>query len=62
MRIRKYAAVISDGKYKDWALQKADWLDPTVDRDDEVLGVRDYGEEFKEYLDDLLKIEDEYDW
>ena len=62
MRIRKYAAVISDGKYKDWALQKADWLDPTVAKDDEILKSRDYSKDLKEYLDDLLKIEDEYDW
>ena len=62
MRIRKYAAVISDGKYKDWALQKADWLDPTVAKDDEILKSRDYSKDLKEYLDDLLKIEDECDW
>ena len=62
MRIRKYATAISDEKYKEWALQKADWLDPTVDRDDEILKSRDYSKDLKEYLDDLLKIEDEYDW
>ena len=62
MRIRKYAAVISDEKYKEWALQKADWLDPTVAKDDEILKSRDYSKDLKEYLDDLLKIEDECDW
>lgn len=62
MQIRKYTATISDEKYKDWASQKADWLDPTVAKNDEVLGLRDYSKDLKEYLDDLLKIEDEYDW
>ena len=62
MQIRKYATAISDKKYKDWSLQKADWLDPTVGSNDEILGLRDYSKDLKKYLDDLLKIEDKYDW
>ncbi len=33
-----------------------------MNEDDEILKSRDYSKDLKEYLDDLLKIEDEYDW
>ncbi len=62
MQIRKYASTISNKKYKDWVLQKADWLDPSVARNDEILGLRDYSNDLEKYLDDLLKMEDDFDW
>ena len=61
MQIRKYTTAISDKKYKDWSLQKADWFDPTVTSNDDILDLRDYSNDLKKYLDDLLKIEERRD-
>lgn len=58
-RIRAYAKAVktSDGQgglddetvaWVDWAMKKADWFDPTVAREDELLGERDHEKSLEE--------------
>ena len=61
-QIREYAKTVKDPEYKDWILQKASWLDPTIHKEDEILGKRDYSKDLKEYLKDLLEIESDRYW
>lgn len=37
MSIREFANTVEDKSYKTWMLKKADWLDPTIQQDDEIL-------------------------
>ena len=41
---------------------KASWLDPTIHKEDEILGKRDYSKDLKEYLKDSLEIESDRYW
>lgn len=61
-QIREYAKTVKDPEYKDWILQKASWLDPTIHKEDEILGKRDYSKDLKEYLKDSLEIESDRYW
>jgi len=36
-----------------WLKSKADWFDPTIDREDEILGKRNYGD--KKELEDMKR-------
>ena len=62
MQIREYANTVEDSKYRKWILQKASWLDPTVHKEDKILGMRDYSKDLKEYLKDLQEIENDRYW
>jgi hypothetical protein len=48
MDMRKYAQILSkskanvDSDYIAWILQKADWVDPTISKTDELLGKREH--------------------
>lgn len=54
-RIRSYANAILSEKnlsderrqYAEWALKKADWLDPTIESNDEYFGKRKHGEKIE---------------
>lgn len=60
--IREYADMVKDSEYKDWILQKASWLDPTIHKEDKILGIRDYSIDLKEYLKKLLQTENDRYW
>lgn len=65
--IRQYISAVedmSDGsekvdKWIEWAKQKANWYDPTLDHEDEFLGKRDHSKE-KVEKSKLLEIRDSY--
>lgn len=60
--IREYADMVKDSEYKDWILQKASWLDPTIHKEDKILGIRDYSIDLKEYLKKVLQTENDRYW
>ena len=55
IRLRKYVqAILAENnitderrRWAEWALKKADWLDPTIATVDEIFGKRKPGEEFE---------------
>lgn len=65
--LRKYITEIeerSDGsvevhKWIEWAKQKANWYDPTLNHEDDILGKRDHSKE-KDEKSKLLEIQDNY--
>lgn len=65
--IRQYITAVedkSDGseevyKWIEWAKQKADWYDPTLNYEDDVLGKRDHSKD-KDEKSKLLEIRDNY--
>lgn len=65
--IRQYIAAVedrSDGsvevqKWIEWAKQKANWYDPTLNHEDDILGKRDHSKE-KDEKRNLLEIRDNY--
>lgn len=64
-KIRAYVSAVSEkpdlGKQEkewiDWALQKADWFDPTISREDVLLGKRNHEEN-----SDKKELKPEYSW
>lgn len=65
--LRKYITAVeerSDGsvevhKWIEWAKQKANWYDPTLNHEDDILGKRDHSKE-KDEKSKLLEIRDNY--
>lgn len=45
-----------DSDWIEWALAKADWVDPTIDKEDVLLGKRNHEKSNEEKTDDLKKI------
>lgn len=45
-----------------WANKKANWLDPTIDEEDELLGKSDHTESMEDKNNKLNKYGSYYDW